>query len=355
MRVVLDWHAARTHAPGAGRYLRELTRALAERGPELDPKLDLVRLDWGRGPAADLPAEPRPSADLATRWVRRPLSRGWSRYWDGGLTRLVGQGWWHTARVDLCVEPGVCTSLAVAELPSTPLARQQWTRLAQRSRLVVVFAPAWRERVAAALQVPLERVQVVPVGCDHWSRVAPRVQRGKDVLVLGVRHTGTGLEALAQAAASLRKDGWAGRLVCAGRPGSADAALRALDPQAAWLMLAEPREAELPALVAHSGLLVYLPPDPGTPVTPLEGLALGTPVLCRRSEVLVEALGVQAAWFDEATLADPRAMATAMGAALSAPVSSNARDLVARHTWAHCAEAHAKLWRMHASPVPKLR
>jgi hypothetical protein len=67
VRVVLDWHAARTHAPGAGRYLRELTRALAERGPELDPKLDLVRLDWGRGPAADLPAEPQHSTE--PEWV----------------------------------------------------------------------------------------------------------------------------------------------------------------------------------------------------------------------------------------------------------------------------------------------
>ena len=349
MRIVLDWHAARTHAPGSGRYLRELTRALAELA---EPDIDLVRLDWGRASTAELPAGAHGAAsDLPL--VRRPWPRRWSS-WCGYLglapADLAPGGVVHTARTDLVPGRAAGASLAVAELPSEPRQREALRRRAAAADLLVVFSPLWRRRVAEELQVPAERVHAVPVGCEHWARGLERPpERGSDILILGARTLDGGQLELARAVRDLRREGWRGRLVCAGRPGPADGELRALDARGEWLVLGTPAECELPALVGGAGVLVHLAADPGTPVTPLEGLALGTPVLCRRSAVLEEALGASAGWCDEADLQDPRRLAQQLLRTLGRVAGAAEREVVARHSWPASAQAHLALWRTSRS------
>lgn len=345
MRVVIDWHPARTHAPGSGRYLRELTRALAEVAGRED---ELVRLDWGRGADAELPADAHGAA-TSLRLVRRAWPRRWSGWCDAlgsGPGSVARGGIVHTARPDLAGRRSTRASLAVAELPRDPAVLAAWRRRAQAAELLFVFSPVWRERVARTLGADIERVHAVPVGCEHWARhLGTPPERGQDLLILGARTSDGGHLELARAARELRRQGWPGRLVCAGRPGSADGALRAEDPRADWLVLSTPAEAELPRLVAAAGALVHLVPDPGTPVTPLEGLALGTPVLCRRSAVLEAALGQTAEWCADEEMEAPVELAAKLAGALGARPGQGGRELVARHSWRASAEAHLACWR----------
>jgi glycosyltransferase involved in cell wall biosynthesis len=262
----------------------------------------------------------------------------------------------HSARLDLWPRAAQRVVLALSDLPPEPAHGTELARKARQALAVVVFTPLWRERAVRTLGVDAERVHALPVGCEHWRRdLAAPPERTEDVLVLGARRPSPALAALGRAAASLRADGWRGRLVCAGRPGPADGALRALDPCGAWLHLVEPREVELPVLVASAGLLAYIQPDPGTPVTPLEALALGTPLACLRSAVLGEALGDVPAWVELSEAPDIRAWSRALRAGLRSSPAPGAADLVRRHDWATSAVAHLRLWSRLGSDEGKRR
>ncbi|MEY2746736.1 MAG: hypothetical protein RL112_1778 [Planctomycetota bacterium] len=348
VQVVLDWHPARTHAPGIGRYLRELTRALGAQGACAEG-VECRRLDWGRAVAADLPAGAQGAAE------RLPSRRvAWPRRLAGpasllGAGPLAGTraGLLHTARLDLWPRAAERVVLALSELPAQPAHDSELARKARAAGAIVVFTPLWRERAARTLGVELDRVHALPVGCEHWRRdLSSAPSRTEDVLVLGARRASPALEGLAQATAKLRVEGWRGRLVCAGRPGSADGPLRALDPRGEWLALVEPREVELPNLVASAGLLAYLQPDPGTPVTPLESLAMGTPLACLKSAVLADALGDAPGWVELSEAPDKGAWSRAIRAGLGSHPGAAAIELVRRHDWAGSAKAHRRLWSM---------
>jgi glycosyltransferase involved in cell wall biosynthesis len=348
LQVVLDWHPARTHAPGVGRYLRELARALGSESARFDG-IECRRLDWGRAASADLaPGAHGAAANLPLRrvpWPRR-LAHAASLVGAGPLAG-AGSGWLHTARLDLWPRHAERVVLALSDLPARPAHESELARKARAAAAIVVFTPLWRERAARNLGVELERVHALPVGCEHWRRdLASTPARSEDVLVLGARRASPALTALAQATARLRAEGWRGRLVCAGRPGSADGPLRELDPEESWLRLVEPREVELPELVASAGLLAYLQPDPGTPVTPLEALAMGTPLACLRSEVLAEVLGAAPTWVELSEAADTMAWSSAVRTGLATVPDPAAAELVRGHTWARSAREHLRLWRM---------
>jgi len=348
VQVVLDWHPARTHAPGIGRYLRELTRALGAAG-SCTEGVECRRLDWGRAPQADLPSGAHGAAgSLPVRRVALPRRlAGPCSHLGAGPLAGTSAGLLHTARLDLWPRGERRVVLALSELPTEPAHDSELARKARLAGAVVVFTPLWRERAARTLGVDLERVHALPVGCEHWRRgLLASPTRTQDVLVLGARRASPALSGLAQAALLLRVEGWRGQLVCAGRPGSADGTLRALDPASAWLRLVEPREVELPGLVASAGLLAYLQPDPGTPVTPLESLALGTPLACLKSAVLVEALGDAPVWVELSEAPDRLAWSRALRAGLGSTPSVEARELVRKHDWASSARAHRRLWRM---------
>jgi glycosyltransferase involved in cell wall biosynthesis len=112
---------------------------------------------------------------------------------------------------------------------------------------------------------------------------------------------------------------------------------------------AERPEAEMPGVVARAGALVHLDERAGTPVTPLEALAVGTPVVASRAAVFEEALGDAAEYVDEAAaLREPDALTAAIERALEGaadPAACARRELAARaFTWERSARAHVEAW-----------
>jgi glycosyltransferase involved in cell wall biosynthesis len=109
------------------------------------------------------------------------------------------------------------------------------------------------------------------------------------------------------------------------------------------LVLARERgigEEELPALVASASALVHLVPDAGSAVTPLEALALGTPVVVPRLPAFVEALGSEACWAEPLEAALERALASARD-----PAAARARVGHSRaFSWERCAREHLEVW-----------
>jgi len=206
------------------------------------------------------------------------------------------------------------TTIALAELP----AQEHAAELA-RCSAVFVFCEDYRARVAARFGIPPERIQRVPVGCEHWARAlqapVPRADPPR-VVALG-----------------------------AGDQAELRAAIAGLSTPARPLELVLARErgiqeAELPALIASASALVHLVPEAGTAVTPLEALALGTPVVVPRLPAFAEGLGEQAFW------AEP--LAEALEAALASardPAAGRARVAHSRaFSWERSARAHLAVW-----------
>jgi glycosyltransferase involved in cell wall biosynthesis len=111
-----------------------------------------------------------------------------------------------------------------------------------------------------------------------------------------------------------------------------------------WLRA--PLESELPNRVARAALLVHLSADEGTPVTPLEAFALGTPVLATRLPAFEEALAGLATLLPNEAIEDPPTLSHALEAALSSPPDQEAArtHLASHYTWHHCATQTLTTW-----------
>jgi hypothetical protein len=212
------------------------------------------------------------------------------------------------------------SSIAVAELPPPGSAAEAaWSAELRSAAAVFVFCEDYRTRVAARFGIAAERIHAVPVGCEHWLRqlgTAPPRADPPRVLVLG-------------SAAHDELRGVLARLSTRTRP--------------IELCLARERglrEAELPALVASASALVHLVPEAGTAVTPLEALALGTPVVVPRLPAFVEALGEQAFWAEPLEAALEQALASALDPAAARARAGHARAF----SWERSARAHLAVW-----------
>ena len=213
------------------------------------------------------------------------------------------------------------TSIAIAELPSRGSAAEAaWSAELGAAAAVFVFSADYRARVAERFGIAAERIHQVPVGCEHWQRaLASPVPRAAPPRVLVLGSTGH---------AELR------------------AALARLSRPTRPIELCLVRElgvgeAELPALVASASALVHLVPEAGTAVTPLEALALGTPVVVPRLPAFEEALGEQVFWAEPLETALESALASAAD-----PQATRARIAQARaFSWESSARAHLAVWR----------
>jgi len=354
-RVGLDLWPALTHAPGLGRYAREFVRALARFS---EPPL-LRLLDVGPGArvlGADLAHHPagwtRVQADLP-RAALTLLARI-------GLPaeRLLG-GCELFHRV-LPGEPplgAVPRVQVLSELPeSGSSAERALTRALAGPVDVVVFSAAAAAAVQRRFGLAAERVHSLPVGCDHWLRDAPaREEPGEPPLVLALGRTDErrGPLNLLAAFERLRASGTAARLVWCGRPGDSACELRSalagspVGHDLRWIE--DPRESELPALVASAAVLVHLNRAEWTPVTPLEGLASGAALVASPLPAFREALGDEALWIegDPAAL-DPGVLAQALRAALESArdpaARARRRALASGYTWSRHAQLTVDLW-----------
>lgn len=363
MRIGFDYYLAATHAPGLGRYARELVRALVEL-PET-PQLCLFQVGGAR---PSLPVESLGLAGasnlerLRLRLPRR-LLRALRRCGGPGADRLLGgvdlfhRVQPHTPPVSRA--PLVCP---IAELPGRG-APQEATLARCLSEMtgVIVFSEHYRSELRARFDLAPERVWRVPVGCDHWSRSLaelPPKADPQEILVLGGLRRERHPTRVLQAFESLVGEGRSARLTYIGHAGSQALELeRTLERSPArsrvrWIR--EPDEARLPTQVAEASLLVHLSEEEGTAVTPLEALSLGTRVVASRLPAFEEVLGAASA--PEVQLLDhedaggprPRTLADALERGLeSGPTPAQIRslqELAAPFTWRSQAAATLEVW-----------
>lgn len=356
--LAIDYTPGSGHAPGLGRYVRELVRALVRL--EDTPRLRLVEV--GRAPA---PMEGAPlglegpgvvAAFERTRLriPRRVLSIAAGLGDVAGRRALGGAALLHRTTLELHgprEREGhlrIPHTLAVAEFP-VPGSRAD-EALAARCRAargVVVFSADAAARVASRYGVEASQV---PVGCDHWVRELPEdaapPRASRDVLVLGaVRASRRPLEVL-RAFEALRASGEGARLLWVGRPGDLAGDFRealaasAFAEDVRWIE--SPEERRMARCVAGASALLHLADDEATPVTPLEALRAGVPVVASRLPAFEEALGSTAHWVDGT---EPGAIAEALRAAISDRHEIGARiERAAPYTWESAARAHLQLW-----------
>lgn len=357
--VAVDYTPAAGHAPGTGRYVRELVRALVR---EPEPSLHRLRLvEVGRaprpmaGPALGLsgPAVRLTPEHTRLRLPRRAVALA-ARVFPG-LERLTGGGCdvFHRAIPGWPPATARAQTLAVSEFPATGGAgAQAFASAVLGADGLIVFSAAAAQRLEQDFGASPSRIIQVPVGADHWQRDlsdALDQRPSRDILVLGsVRHSRRPLDAL-RAFEALRQRGSSSRLLLVGRPGDAAeefrAALRASPAAAHVRWIAEPDEALMPRCVAGSKVLLHLTDDEATPVTPLEACRHGLAVVASPTPAFEEALSTSARFVDSQ---DPSGVAIALEQALEEADDPCVREgwmrNAAPYTWQACARAHLAAW-----------
>lgn len=360
MRIGIDYLPATSHAPGVGRYARELVRALVA----LDERPHLALFDVGR---ARRTVEQRllgltagdPRARRVTRDVPRSLLALVARVLPVGAdTLLGGVDVFHHVLHDGPPVVRALQTIALSELPlaGSPAEARLVERVAKCDR-VFVFSRDFARRARARLRIAPDRLVVVPVGCEHWRRdLAELPERASPprILVLGATRRARHPLAVLRAFELAVLDGLDATLVFCGRAGDAHEELRRalLTSSASSRVRLDPpfEERDAGRVVGSASLLVHLSDDEGTPVTPLEALALDVPVVASRLPSFEEALGGAAQLVDTDRLVrEPAHLAAIVAQGLwnAADAAASARRAVAvrEFTWQRCAEAHAAAWR----------
>ena len=354
MRIGLDYLLATTHAPGLGRYSRELVRAhfALREAPEL------ALFEWGAMRRSQPVASLGLPAGVGVHRVRLPgRLQGFASRVGWNLRRQLGPlDLFHRVRPDLPALGDLPFTFPIVRLPGpgTP-AHTSLGTLAQQALGVFVFCQDYAQRVETEWGLPAERIAQVPVGCEHWAREA-RIQNlaldgpRNGIVVLGASRA-------ARRAATLI-EGWRRYQAQGGRE-----ALRWLghrDPrcqatEAAWAAVAGeaaqcfvPHEADMPRRMAESKTLVHLAEDEGSPVTPLEAARMGLHVVLESIPAFQEAFPpegpVEPLWLPRNPTPEDIADALAICDQRTPP---RALDLPG-FTWGDCAQAHVDAWRAWA-------
>lgn len=355
MIVGVDYWPATTHAPGVGRYVRELVRALAAHGEGVQLKL----LDWGPGERS----VGEPALGLTGRDVRRLRAKaprrmlGWAARAGLGADRLLaGCDVFHGVFPQAPKVSRALRTCAVSEIPAAG-EHAEFGAALRRCAAVITFSRHAAELIAERFDVPSNAIHSLPVGCEHWRRTLLRELPLADpprVLVLGRLDHARNPLAVLRACERLFAAGRELNLVYAGRPGDAYDTLRAhatrssISSRVQWL--SAPREDELPELVARASVLAHLSDDALTPVTLLEALATGCDVVATPAPAFVEALGPHARWLSRSAAdCEPDELAESLGRALDARHDALARRsrqaLAAAYSWRRNAALTLELWR----------
>ena len=342
MRLGVDYLPASRHAPGIGRYARELVRALVTQPGDHELRL----LEFGRGPAVvDERALGLHAASCPVRRSRWPLPRRLLG-WPGADTLLGGVDLFHHVLVPPPAVRRARQSLTLSELPPP-----EHAEVIRALDAVFVFSRWAADELQRGIGVDAARVHVLPVGCDHWRRelgdaAGPAAAAvPPTILVLGAPRTARHPALIVEAWRLLRERGLECRLRFLGGRGEA---LPVTDD--GTLTHALPGEPALPAELAAASLLVHLSEVEATAVTPLEAFSFGLPVVANDLPAFREALD------DEATLcpldelrASPSRLADALAEALAGagdePARARREAVAAQFTWAAHARAALAGWR----------
>jgi glycosyltransferase involved in cell wall biosynthesis len=311
------------------RYARELIPALIE----AEPGIEITAWVGSTAPAAVL-REPWAGE---VRWMRLPVPGVGSPWhlWH----ELVGIGLAaRRRRLDVVhglanlaplLTPGVASVVTILDVGwmRDPAAMDARTRMAMRalvplcarsSSRVIAISQAAAEDVSATLQIPLEKLDVTPLGIISGIYGRPRsedgemrerlgLREGPIVLCVAAGRRHKNLDGLIRAMSHIPEQEETGRrpllvLVLPGSPAPYEIELRELALEAgvaedvAFPALVE--EPDLEALYAAAGCFVLPSFREGFPLPILEAMARGVPVACSDASSLPEVAGDAALLFD---------------------------------------------------------
>ncbi|MEM7305511.1 MAG: glycosyltransferase [Planctomycetota bacterium] len=360
MRIGIDYHPAVTHAPGVGRYSRELVRALVR----LDEAPEVLLADVGRDaptigePALGLADAPRKPKLVTSRQGRKLF--GLMRRTADGL--LGGVDVFHRMLPDWPPVGKAREVIGVAELPAPGSPADAMLRETLARADAIAFSADTARELRERFGLPDEHVHQVPVGCDHWCRdlagETPEPKSPPQIVVLGSIHPRRRPEMVLRAVETLkRRRTKCQALYVGGRTDNSDAFLRdKLGGSTAreWVLWnPNASESDMARILATSSVLVHLSEAEATAVTPLEGLAFGLSVVASRLPAFEEALDGQATLLEPEVEEDPDAFADVLDAAMAAATDAEARaarrEVAARHTWAANAAATVEVYRRIAA------
>jgi alpha-1,3-rhamnosyl/mannosyltransferase len=352
MRIVMDASgAAKPKRTGIARYIASLVEAILR----VDPRHELVlavRLSrWKRRAHVLRPVSP----NARVRWFQEPFT-GWIRRGadvvhgpDLRLPRVRD-----VPLVSTVHDAFSLTSEAFANEAFREKKRRQYRDVADRAAALLTVSRASRDRLVDALDLPPERVRVVPLGVDARFRPVDAedladLRRRHDlpdryVLFVGQISRRKNLPRLVEAFDRLASQRPDLHLVLAGRlsfgaEDTVDAC--ASSPVADRIRRTDhfPDE-DLPGLYAAASAVVLPSLDEGFGLPTIEAMACGTPVVASDAGALPEVTG------GAARLVDPEDAEALAGALESVLDDATLReDLVARGlrraaelTWDRCAE-----------------
>jgi glycosyltransferase involved in cell wall biosynthesis len=209
-------------------------------------------------------------------------------------------------------------------------------RSARGARIVVVPSAFVRDRVAARLGIPAERIRVIHLGLDH-DRFSPGdVERETFLLYPARRWPHKNHERLFAAFALVRRERPDLRLVLTGD--GAGPVPEGVESRG--LVGAD----ELVSLYRRAAAVVFPSLYEGFGQPPLEAMACGTPVAASTAASVPEVCGDAARLFDPES---PESIADAVREVLDAPEEWRTRGLAraAAFTWDACAAAHEDVYR----------
>jgi glycosyltransferase involved in cell wall biosynthesis len=362
MILGIDYLPAASHAPGIGRYGRELVRALVCRADR--PELRLFA--WGRSPR-HIPQDWLGLCDAAGRpWPG--LSR-FDRPWPERLLAFsarLGRGaddWLGGVDLFLRMFPDrpplrrASAWMPLAEFPPpNSAAEERLAGQAQGHAGLLVFSSEGAQLAEQRLGVARERVFRVPVGADHWLRSLPALDRPAEpatVVVLGALRAERlpeevllGFEVLHQRRPNTRLL-WLGH---AG-PGSERLAsqLRFSSARSSIEWRRSFTDLELAEELRRAAVLLHLSSGESSAVTPLEAAGYGLGLVLSRLPAFEEALGGEANYLDtpfKKRAGQPigQALEQALERAFDPLCRARVRALAAGATWARNAEATLAAW-----------
>jgi|HubBroStandDraft_2_1064218.scaffolds.fasta_scaffold74133_2 glycosyltransferase involved in cell wall biosynthesis len=311
----------------SGRYERELIPALIE----AEPGIEITAWLGSTAPGALL-REPWAGE---VRWMRLPvpgIGSPWHLWHE-----LVGIGLAaRRRRLDVVhglanlaplIKPGVASVVTIldpvwvrdpaATDPPAPVAMRTLVPLCARtSSRVIAVSHAVAERVSRTLRIPLEKLDVTPLGIvpsihgrprsdDGAMRARLGLREGPLVLCVAAKRRHKNLDGLIRAMSHVPEQEETGRrplLVLVGPPSPYEQELRevALEVGVAEDVAfpAGVDEADLEALYAAAGCFVLPSFQEGFPLPILEAMAHGVPVACSDVSSLPEVAGDAALLFD---------------------------------------------------------
>jgi glycosyltransferase involved in cell wall biosynthesis len=364
MRIGIDYRSALVNREGIGRATRELARALSGFGLEEDLRLFGWTLQRAALPRAELGLDARTRLSrlrFPSRWIE-PLCRLSRRGVDdfvGGVdifhhsqpVRLPIRAARETCMVYDCIWARDTGSI------SAEAARAMETAIREQvAHASLVFAPTRtaREDIRRVLGVPMERLRIASLGCDHVLRHMPEAlvaPRTPYVLVVSRVDGRKNHATLLAAFEILVEAGLPHRLIVAGPDGHGaadfEARLARSSARERVVRLKHVPDEDLSALYAGASAFAFPSLDEGFGLPPLEAMACGAPVVASDIPCLREVLG-------DAALFAPALDAGALARELRAVLSERelAADLVERgrarargYTWRMCAADMLAAWR----------